>query len=161
MPIRVRKRYDELVSDCRLYLEIAEEKVLQRHRHYYDAFLWQSRAAMLENTLLDADGSDDRTRACCCHTPTRIRIEEDGAETVMPRWKLGEVHFVQGDWDVEVVVHELAHAQFETFRSLDTVQLDDVMEQNGDAEETACYRLGRWVQSLGNWLAHADPQVEG
>jgi len=116
-------------------------------RHYYRLYFWKDRQAMLSNTVANPDG----TAACCCFEPTRIRIYEDGKEEIDQQPKLGELHFVDGYTSDEIIAHELGHALLHRMRVL-TPTAQDVMNQEGQAEEEICYQLGEAFVSVKEWL---------
>lgn len=92
--------------------------------------------------------------------PTLIEICENGTEKEVVFPKLGEIHFVSGKWDMEVVSHELMHAIIHCMRVLSPTATD-VIEQVGESEEVICYLFGRWVDQVYRKLWESDPGSPG
>lgn len=82
------------------------------------------------------------------------------------RWmppRVGELHFVQGQWDEELVAHEVFHATVHVLRSIGP-RLEHVIGQRqgvgyvfGLAEEDAAYLHGAMVRDVYRWLWEVDP----
>lgn len=140
MPIRQVKDFSGLV---------AREIMRSRRRpHYWNIFLWKDKESFAANTTQ----TDDKT--ICCHCCMPILVDPESGE-LLPGNKLGEVHFIAGKWDMEVVAHELQHAIIHRIRclcpSLRQI-LDDI-----EAEEEICYEFGKWMNNAYRWLWEHDP----
>lgn len=130
-------------------------KVHSNKKHYYEVFLWADQKSFDENTMGNNPGESS---GCCNHAPTKLLLNEDNSVfKKIPPIKMGEVHFIKGKWDMEVVAHELCHAMIGRFRNLPP-KLCDIVMQNGDAEETLCYEFGKWVDITYRKLWKADPR---
>jgi len=140
MPIRRVKDLSGLVAQAIMRSS--------RRPHYWHVFLWRDRAAMLMNTTQ----TDEHTQACHCSCP--ILVDPESGD-LLPGSKLGEVHFVTGDWDIEVVAHELQHALIQRLRCLCPSPRSVVDEI--EAEEEVCYEFGRWFAHAYRWLWDVDP----
>lgn len=143
------KNKEKLVSKC---------KLKSAGRHYYDVFLWEDQKSFDENTN---DNEPEEAAGCVNFAPTRLLISQDGSiHKKIPPKKMGEVHFIKGKWDMEIVAHELCHALIGRLRHNATLKLCDVIQQNDDAEEIICYEFGRWVDQTYRWLWENDPNGE-
>lgn len=117
-------------------------------KHYYQLYLWAQISDLFKNTVDNPPG----TVACCCFAPSYVECYENGecsGELIAP--KLGELHFVVGKFDDEIIVHEVCHAVLHRMRFL-TPTAQQVMEQIGDAEETICYQMGFVFIAVKKWL---------
>ena len=163
--IRIRKNRARLVASGKLRVEYRCANV----RHYFHLYLWPGREEMLASGLprerdfklydLEVYSFSDNTKACVPITASTWDMEEDGSETKRSRRKLGEMHFVVGDWDLEVVAHECGHVLAEVLRSV-SPSAEDVVGQVGEAEEQMAYRLGAWVHNVYSWLWDQDPNPQ-
>jgi hypothetical protein len=82
------------------------------------------------------------------------------------RWmrpKVGELHFVQGEWNEEQVGHEVFHATMHVIRAIGP-RMEHVIRQatnpayrRGSAEEDAAYLHGELVAEVYRWLWQVDP----
>ncbi len=119
--------------------------------HYLMAYLWKTREAFQQNTGIGP-------YSCACHVPTEQRLEfrkqrgKPAIEIYHPPPLLGELHFIVGKWDTEIVHHEMTHALLHRLRAfgvhLESLDMDD--------EEPHCYVAGRWADQVYRWLWATD-----
>lgn len=146
MAIKHRKDRSLLVAET----EIRAEKDRPHRLH---AYLWSSVEAMHANTHL-APGSN--AIACFCPALTRVRYLGRGLSrhaVYKPFPLLGELHFVAGRWDTEVVHHELTHAALARLRAFGLIPEGMDMDEH---EEPFCYVLGQWTDRVYRWLWKMD-----
>lgn len=115
--------------------------------HYWHIFLWRDKKSFIANTKQ----TDEHTVAChCCAS---ILVDPESGE-ILPSKKLGEVHFLAGKWNMEIVSHELQHAIVHRMRclcpSFNKIDLDI------NAEEEICYEFGEWLSNTYRWLWEQD-----
>lgn len=96
-------------------------------------------------------GAYDKTEALFSPVSCNIHV---------PAQHLGEIHFVKDNWDLELVVHELVHAQFHYIR----MQVEDFVrplyqfyKEWMEWEEDLCYPFGKWINWVYNWLWKKNP----
>lgn len=122
--------------------------------YYYKVFLWKDRADYEEAAKPE---KPDVTTAMCV---SDLYIRDDGSWEVHP--KLGEIHFQSGDWDVNIVSHEVLHATLHRTRYVapftDAVMNDLAPSFDSEDEETIAYEHGAWVESCMRWLTNTDPR---
>lgn len=125
--------------------------------HYYDLFLWEHvealKACLDDVERVDLELEKERggePTAFCCHSVWHEYEEDDVWKEKWPR-KLGEIHFLKGKWDLEVVSHECEHAKTHICRRLHINPLNAI-----DEEEQAAYILGEMVQATYRWLWKVD-----
>ncbi len=161
MSWKLRKDRTELVAEGRVWIDAPPRK------HYYSIYLWGSTAALnaaqcadsVANSLQQPNwfeaADDGAALAIVCHSNRRIRVHADGTETEIVRPKLGEMHFEQGNWPMDMVAHECLHV---ALGSADLgPDLRDLKDQEGTAEEVLCYRLGATFDAVYRWLWEVDP----
>lgn len=121
--------------------------------HYYRVCLWKDRRAMLDNTLHnDEEGSDEDCGGITCHAPYTARIGNDGRSMNRAPKRLGEIHFIQDDWNLEVVAHECFHASNHICKILNINPQTEIL-----FEERAAYIHGELVDEVYGWLWRTDP----
>lgn len=117
--------------------------------HYWNVFLWPECEPMWAHL-------NDEERLCTgCHHPRPYYIDvETGARC--PKPLLGDIHFVKGRWDMEVVAHECLHAVSYFIEAKGTPPFGDPkcgMQQ----EEVYCYAFGKLVDGVYRGLWDRDP----
>lgn len=123
--------------------------------YYWHVYLWEDTDALYAN--VGSDVADNRSpnhtcNACHCAVPTLV--DQDTLQLV-PDPKLGELHFIKGKWDMEVVAHELLHAMFHKLNTLCICPKE--VSEDIDKQEPVCYEFGRWANDLYRKLWGADP----
>lgn len=121
-----------------------------RKPHYWDVFLWQDSAALVANTI----GMDASVSGCHCSLPV---LADPESGDLLPTPKMGEVHFIKGAWDMEVVAHELQHAIIHRMKMLCPSPMSFIMQDCIEQEEEVCYDFGRWFAHIYRWLWSIDP----
>lgn len=119
-------------------------------RYYLDAFLWRT-AGEMRRVLSLRDG------AYGCHHPMPYREIINDRGRAIDRWagpKLGEIHVVRNNWNMEVVSHEIAHAVIHRLRATALSKKDLDMDKE---EEPICYAAGTWADQLYRWLWKRNP----
>ncbi len=117
--------------------------------HFWDVFLWPDRRTMRANT-----GEKDPL-AAALHQAVPVLADPESGD-LLPRRKMGEVHFCRGSWDMEVVAHELMHAVFWRLATLCPSCLAILRDGDMSKEEEVCYDFGRWVQHVYKFLWQHD-----
>lgn len=82
----------------------------------------------------------------------------DGAAAFVPVADgptLGELHFAAGQWDLEVVGHEVQHAVQHRIARLGP-ERHRLAGQDPGAEEEVATEAGRWIASVSRWLHQTD-----
>jgi len=130
---------------------ITKYKLKAGDKHYFNVFLWENQAAFDKNTL---DNIPKKSLGCVNMAPSIIEFDK-GNEREIIRPKLGEIHFISGKWTTEIVAHELTHALMQRLRMIEP-KSNDVIEQNGDSEETIAYEFGRWFDQIYRKLWEDD-----
>jgi hypothetical protein len=145
MPV---KRYKDMSGCIRQWKLKCSEKP-----YYWHVYLWDGMDAFLANTAgIDIkDGHSAKAAHCPC--PTLLDPETG---QLVPDPKLGELHFMKGKWDLEIVAHELLHAMFHRARTLCS-GLGEIAGNNMSKEELLCYEFGGWVDALYRKLWDIDP----
>jgi hypothetical protein len=74
--------------------------------------------------------------------------------------QLGDLHFIKGVWDEEVVAHELMHAfmWFAAGMIPDFSRIVYSCDRMDDEEKYICYPFGRWFGWLYPWLWKVNPR---
>jgi len=130
-------------------------------RHYLAVFLWpdfKSFDAAVKRFGVDPvkTAGEIEARTLALHHPAPYRQVLRGKRwRKVPARKLGEVHFVRGNWNLEIVVHELTHAAFHRFRAC--VALGRRSGASMEDEESVCYPVGVWAGQVYRWLWKTDP----
>jgi hypothetical protein len=129
-----------------------------RHSRFVTVYLWENREDMIAASM-----NPPGTRAACDHMP--YRESPDGSVWISP--KVGELHFVEGDWNLEIVAHEILHAIFGIIRAIgphpEAIFNQDKRSANGSeylmgsAEEDICYLHGQMVDDVYRWLWENNP----
>ena len=132
---------------------IAKWKIKAGRKYYFHVFLWEDQEAFDQNTK---DTKPNTYIACVNLSPTIIEILPD-SEREFVRPKLGEVHFIKGKWDMEIVAHELCHALIQRIRMIGPY-ITNIVEQVATTEEDLCYEYGMWVGDTYRQLWEADPR---
>jgi len=132
----------------------AKYKLRAGKKNYFHVFLWKDQESFKKNTM----GNDVGNIVGCANlSPTIIEFTDKGEREIV-RPKLGEVHFISGKWDTEIVAHELCHALIHRLRMI-APKAGDVVEQKDDSEETICYEFGRWVDEVYRLLWKHDTPI--
>ena len=131
---------------------LAKWKMKADGRHYFHVFLWKTQKSFIAN----ACDVDTTTLGCANLACTMIRVHEDGTEDIVIRPKLGEVHFIKDQWDLEIVAHELCHALIHRIRQIKP-SFKNIIDQDGRSEEDICYNFGAWVNEIYNHLWKVNP----
>lgn len=123
---------------------------------YYSTFLWATQADYER-----AAGAERGNTKAMCITDTWL-CEVTGEAVVHP--KLGEIHFVKGNWNLGTIAHEVTHALLHRLRYL-AVRPETVIPELTEGyraanEEILAYEAGHWVESLHAWLSRHDPAQE-
>lgn len=121
-------------------------------RHYFQLYLWRDLISFRANSM-----DNEKAVACVNFEPTIIEFSNN-TENEIIRPKRGEIHFVVGKWNIEIVAHEIGHALIERMR-LFPPHADAIIEQTADAEEEICHELGQWVDNVYRWLWEHNPNV--
>jgi hypothetical protein len=122
--------------------------------HYFHVYLWNTLEDMHKNV-------EDPTPDTMAYTSYGLKIVEFipkgittiEKETVHP--KLGEIHFVKGKWDLEIVAHELCHMLLNRLELLEP-SIDKVFNQKNGVDENICYEHGQMLASLYESLLAID-----
>ena len=147
MPVKRVKDLSQCV--CRFILRSNEKP------YYWHVYLWKDVDALYDNVGSDVSGKVDGGNYCmACHCAVPVLVDPETKQLV-PSPKLGELHFVLGEWDMEIIAHELLHALFYRMNTLgdcvDRVSLD--MHK----QEPVCYEFGRWVDEVYRKLWAVNP----
>lgn len=159
MPIKRNKDRSLLKSRLRLRCSHVRDRRASgfddggRH-HYYDVFLWSTAQAARDNVLDAVDGA--MGWHCCGSWRERVDSNGEDGDIIAPP-KLGELHFVAGNWTEEIVSHELYHASIHLQRLWPTTARCATNQDPMEAEELLCYRFGRMFSELYRWLWELDP----
>lgn len=140
-----------------------------QERHYLFIYLWESLEKMRQGSfasngvLMDyPDGRlGGKDHAIAHFSPCDVWLA-DGSNDEIPhrnRPLIGELHFVSGEWNEEVVGHELMHAALHKMRCLEP-RFDKIRDQSGTAEEEICLEVGEWFRSAWEFLWVNDPKFE-
>lgn len=146
MAIVLRKDLSQLVGD-------RQRIKAKGDPHYLMAYLWKTREALIRNTNVGAGAA-----ACHCPTPQRLEFRKRRGkpplEIFHPPPLLGELHFIAGKWDTEIVHHEITHAALHRLRAFGV----NVEGLDMEDEEPHCYAVGRWADQVYRWLWKVDPK---
>lgn len=129
----------------------------KRKPHYFHMFLWEDQESFKKNSL-DSTSDDGEVIGCANLAPTFMKVSKDGEEAEFVYPKLGEVHFVKGTWNMEIVAHELMHAMLHRIRGVGSPSFADLHTQDG--EEEICYEFGKWVSTIYDLLWEVDPSAK-
>lgn len=135
---------------------IAQWKLKSKERPYYwHVYLWEDTQALLVNAGGDVSAKQNPGHVCtACHCAMPTLVDPETGQLV-PDSKLGELHFIRGKWDMEIVAHELLHAMFHKMNTLCICPKE--VSEDMDKQEIACYEFGAWVGELYRHLWKADP----
>jgi len=120
--------------------------------YYFHVFLWQDQDSFDENTYNKIPNS---CVGCVDFVPMVLFINE-GTEIRIVKPKLGEVHFIRGKWNTEIVAHELCHVLIDRLRMVEP-SVEKVIDQEDDCEEDVCYWFGRLFNDIYRLLWETDP----
>lgn len=90
--------------------------------------------------------------------PSVLEVSSDGSEKEIIWPKLGEIHFICGMWDVEIVSHEVGHAVLHKIRMIGP-SAQSIIDQDGSSEEDFCYLLGTMALNIYKLLWDTDPTI--
>lgn len=121
-------------------------------RFYFHIYLWKDQQSFDKNTC---DNNIGESAGCVNLSPTIIEITKNSEREII-RPKLGEVHFIKDRWNLEIVAHELCHALIHRIRMI-SPKANQIVEQEGDSEETICYEFGEWVDKIYRNLWEKNP----
>lgn len=117
---------------------------------------------------------EENTIGCCNKTKALInfnkslvefKFEEDGfelqktEEKEITKPKLGELHFVKSDWNLEIIAHELCHALIHRLRVVNPLYKQMVLNEELN-EEDICHEYGMWMIFLYSEFQRLDPKGE-
>lgn len=119
---------------------------------FYDGFLWKEKDDLLQNSIPDESMPDKGAGAACRHAPYFIQANQSGPAVIKAPRKLGELHFISGIWNMEVVSHECFHATMHICELLNIQPAVDIIY-----EEMAAYIHGELVDATYRWLWNVDP----
>ena len=126
-----------------------------RKPFYFHVFLWKTQEAFDKNTL---DNNPGEALGCANLAPDIICFNTvTKEETQIIRPKLGEIHFIKGKWNMEIVAHELMHAIIHRIRLMAKPTFEEIANQEGDSEEEICWEFGWWVDQIYRLLWDTDP----
>ena len=148
--IKINKDLSRLVERTK----ITAKSTSDGKRHYWDVFLWPDAEAF--NAATDCEG------ASACHLCSPVLIDPESGEPC-PGPKMGEVHFMCGRWNMEIVAHELAHALFHRLRFLcpgRSFITDGCGYMQMESEEVVCYEFGDWVHLVYTFLWTFDTTIK-
>lgn len=119
----------------------------------WHVFLWRNQADFIKG----ANPEKKASRAMCL---TDTYLDEDQNPCVVS--KLGEIHFVSGNWTVNTVTHEVIHGLLHRLRYVEPTWEKVIPEFSPEYdisyEETIAYEGGDWVEVLLSWLTENDPE---
>ncbi len=132
-------------------LGMAHFSVFRWESRFYRGYLWQDQASMVDNIDFEDTSDNDSCYAACTHAPLATTFPKDGPITVRAPRLLGELHFIRGKWNLEVVSHECLHALKNICLAMNIQFMLDNMH-----EEKAAYIHGVMVKEVYAWLCHKD-----
>lgn len=135
---------------------IAQWKVKTDPKYYFHVFLWKDQDSYFKNTPKDVLPNEGSC-GCAALSCSMIEVYEDGTdsgEIVFP--KLGEIHFIKDNWDMNVVSHECLHMIIHRIRML-RLDFSKIIEQEDDCEEDLCYMFGDLVDEIYRKLWEINP----
>jgi hypothetical protein len=144
MSIKVKKDKTKLLAKTRLK---AGEK------NYFDVFIWKDHDSFNFNTLTTTNLQN--TIGSTNLSPTIIEVTKNTERTII-RPKLGEIHFIKDNWNLNVVAHELCHALIHRIRQIPP-KASKIINQSGNAEELICYEFGKWVEDIYRFMWKVNP----
>lgn len=124
--------------------------------YYFNIYLWPDQASYETAIDIDPDLVDATMAITLCDT---MVDEVTGATVILP--KLGEIHFVSGNWDVNTVTHECTHAILHRLRYVGggpkaVLASTGDTRSDDDPEEEIAYEMGAWVEAALVWLSRVD-----
>lgn len=122
-------------------------------RHWWRVFLWGDHASMVAN--IDAS-EEDWSRAGAGHLPATILYRADGVDRQVHKPQLGELHFISGVWNLEIVAHECTHALLHRLRYGRLPSKEQVLDGAFEHEESICYEHGAMISGIHKWLWEVD-----
>ena len=132
-----KKDISKVVYAFKFYFEI------EGRRHFFHVYIWKDLESFLVNTLLP---KDDKAYGLCRCSPIMLDYC-DGVETRHFYPKLGEIHFVVGEWDSEIISHEVEHASC-CIHGHYRDRLRRIMEGENEVEEEHCYIIGKMAREI-------------
>lgn len=154
MSIKWRKDRKGLKGTKDLYID--KYKALPK-KYYFRVYLWKT-AKAIHKAIDDPDES-----ALGYFVPRPYPLHETVGLPV-PKPLLGEVHFISGFWNLEIVAHEMGHAFIHRLRVLPPYAPAAIAQEEisftfsaiDNAEELVVYDLGHLVDSAFRWLLSVD-----
>jgi len=128
----------------------ASEIPIEDGKHCWHVILWSNLNALQSEMACRGKKCEQRTVGLTCPAP--YILAKDGSKRV-PR-VLGEIHFAKGEWNTEVVAHEVMHATA-NFLLIHEELLQELEEI--DPQERVCYMHGRLFDAVYRFLWEADP----
>lgn len=123
--------------------------------HYYRVFLWNNLDALRANVIADDGKVEDECKGMATHAHYVQVLPDSGcAYTRAPRYT-GEIHLLAGQWDEEIVAHEVFHATVNVCKLLRITP-----EQAIEYEERAAYIQGIMTYDIYHWLWDIDTPKE-
>ena len=138
------KDMSKCVASCKFYVPGTT--------HFWTVYLWQDVAAL--NEISKEEYPDSEALGYCAHMPRRFKFT-DGTESKIVVPKLGELHFVQGRWTLDIVAHECRHTESTAHEALGIVI--EHGNQDIEQEERACYYLAGLIDNVYCWLWETNP----
>lgn len=133
---------------------IMQWKLKAGKKHYFHVFLWEDQESFDQNVL----GTEKNECIGCCNLAPTIISFKDNKEAII-RPKLGEIHFIKDEWNLEIVAHELCHGLIQRLRMIEP-RVSDVVEQIDESEEIICHEFGKWVYKVYNSLWESNPNLK-
>lgn len=140
MPIKYKRNESKVIARSKVLIDGLPNR-------YYSVFLWSDRAAMMAAFPNDIQ-EHDNTDAFCCHGLIVFgQPNNQGPVRIRTARRVGEIHFLTGKWDMEVVAHECFHA---------TMHICEIMAvepmRHIEMQEIAAYLHGEMVDKIYRWL---------
>lgn len=101
---------------------------------------------------------EDGAIAGLCPKPWEMALHGRSPAVVPPL--IAHINFVAGLWDEEIVAHEMAHLALHCLRLWPELRWAAVQQEPHAAEELVCYRHGRLVREVQQWLRSVDDREE-
>lgn len=139
-----KKNPDDYISKLRINSGL--------YKLYWNVYLFKDAHALYRNTRAD----DDSDEYLGLHRPMPYSID---CATGKPKPKplIGEIHLIAGEWNLEIIAHELQHALFHLMR---VTAGTDILHKDFDdmpAEEVFCYIYGQMLDGLHSQLWKINP----
>jgi hypothetical protein len=137
---------------------VAERRVWTKDRqHYWNVYLWKTTKDLHQNADPFCNGGkfDGDKVALGCHCPAPILLDLESGE-LLPKPKMGELHFISKKWDEEIITHELTHVLFHRLKMLCPNPLPILEEDDMGREEIICRCHGRLFPIVYRWLWEID-----